>query len=67
MEWCKMGILYIKQAIKLKRLTIKNIINQYFIWFCGDYHPQKTKNLNERLQLKDETAYAGLGFFATRN
>jgi hypothetical protein len=25
---------------------------------------KKTKNLNDGLQLKDETAYAGLGFFA---
>jgi len=27
---------------------------------CGDYHPQKTKNSNDGLQLKDNTAYADL-------
>jgi hypothetical protein len=27
---------------------------------CGDYRPEKTKNSNDGLQLKDKTAYAGL-------
>jgi len=26
----------------------------------GDYHPEKTENLNDGLQLKDKTAYVDL-------